>query len=296
MGFTKLFSEILDSSIWQESKETKLLWITLLAMSNRNGEIHASVPGLANRAGITLEDTENGLHILKSPDKYSRTIDHEGRRIKEIDGGWILLNHAKYKAKLSIEERREYNRQKQAESRARRKKEASQDADYMSKTVSNVSKSQQCQHIADSRLQIADSIKEESSCTASSSEAAAAPRQGAIFAESPSLAESVRFGEMVQPIPIPPAAVEAWHAKNDLNQWDVLRSGRKWSDCLRAWWKAIPPKDQHKWSVSPDKGSGNTNTPDEPRKRKLNAVQRNLVEMGIPPHEWKSKYGVDPVY
>ena len=33
-----------------------------------------------------------------SPDPDSRTKDHGGRRIEEIDGGWRLLNHAKYKA------------------------------------------------------------------------------------------------------------------------------------------------------------------------------------------------------
>lgn len=33
-----------------------------------------------------------------SPDKWSRTTDNEGRRIEPIDGGWRLLNHAKYRA------------------------------------------------------------------------------------------------------------------------------------------------------------------------------------------------------
>jgi hypothetical protein len=124
MQFTKLFSCILDSTIWQEPPQTKILWITMLAMSDRNGEVHASVPGLAKRAGITLEECERGIACLMAPDAYSRTKDHDGRRVGTIDGGWALLNHAKYRALLSAEERREYNRQKQAEFRAKHKASA----------------------------------------------------------------------------------------------------------------------------------------------------------------------------
>lgn len=120
MQFTKLFNSILDSTIWQESKETKLIWVTMLAMSDKDGDIHASIPGLASRAGVSIEECEEALKCLLSPDKYSRTKDNEGRRIAEIDGGWVLLNHAKYRALLSAEERREYMRRKQQESRERR--------------------------------------------------------------------------------------------------------------------------------------------------------------------------------
>jgi hypothetical protein len=124
MQFTKLFSCILDSTIWQEPPQTKILWITMLAMSDRNGDVHASIPGLAKRAGITMDECERGIACLLAPDRYSRTKDHEGRRIAVIDGGWTLLNHGKYRALLSAEERREYNRQKQAEHRLKLKMSA----------------------------------------------------------------------------------------------------------------------------------------------------------------------------
>ncbi|MDA1056058.1 MAG: hypothetical protein O3C40_37230 [Planctomycetota bacterium] len=119
MQFTKLFSSILDSTIWQEAKETKLVWVTMLAMCDRIGEVHASIPGLAVRAGVSIAECEAALACLMSPDPYSRTKDHEGRRVKEIDQGWELLNHAKYRALLSAEERREYLRRKQQEHRAK---------------------------------------------------------------------------------------------------------------------------------------------------------------------------------
>ena len=118
-GYTKLFSSILGSSVWCLSKDTKILWITLLAMADQNGEAEIATPGLARMAGLTIEETERGLVDLSSPDKFSRTKEHEGRRIEEIPGGWRLLNHPKYRAKMGADDRREYKAAKQREYRAR---------------------------------------------------------------------------------------------------------------------------------------------------------------------------------
>ena len=121
MHFTKLFSSILDSTIWREPSPVKIVWVTMLAMCDRRGEIHASLPGLADRARVTMEECQDALRRFMSPDKYSRTKAYDGRRIEEIDGGWRLLNHEKYRALLSAEERREYNRRKQSEHRKKTK-------------------------------------------------------------------------------------------------------------------------------------------------------------------------------
>ncbi len=118
-GFTKLFNSILHSTIWSEPNHVRILWITMLAMANKDGDVAASVPGLAKMAGISLEETEDALARFQQPDKYSRTPDFDGRRIQSTDGGWHLLNHGKYRALMSAEERREYNRRKQAERRAK---------------------------------------------------------------------------------------------------------------------------------------------------------------------------------
>lgn len=106
-SYTKLFHSILDSSIWQESHQTRILWVTMLAMADQHGEVQASVPGLAKRAGVTIREAEDALIILLSPDAYSRTPDNEGRRIATIDGGWEILNHAKYRFEASLEDRKE---------------------------------------------------------------------------------------------------------------------------------------------------------------------------------------------
>jgi hypothetical protein len=110
LTFTKLFSSITESTVWCEPAHTRLVWITMLAMADRQGRVWASVPGLANRARVPIEDTEKALDTFLSPDKYSRTADHDGRRIEVIDGGWRLLNYAKYREVRDQEDRREYQR------------------------------------------------------------------------------------------------------------------------------------------------------------------------------------------
>lgn len=96
--FTKLFTSITESTVWFEPDSTRLVWITMLAMADRKGRVFASVPGLAHRARVTEEQCEAALKCFLSPDTKSRTKDHEGRRIEEIDGGWVLLNHEKYRS------------------------------------------------------------------------------------------------------------------------------------------------------------------------------------------------------
>ena len=118
-SYSKLFSSILDSTIWSESVTTKIMWVTMLAMTDSAGCVFASVPGLAKRAGVTIGEGETALKCFMSPDPYSRTKDHEGRRIKEIDGGWQLLNYDKYSQAKSREQRNEYQR---LQMRARREK------------------------------------------------------------------------------------------------------------------------------------------------------------------------------
>ena len=109
-GYTKLFSRILDSTIWQESSSTRVLWITMLAMANKDGVVEATIPGLADRARIPLKDCELALKRFQQPDKYSWSKEKEGRRIEVTEGGWFLINHDKYRDLLSKEDQREKTR------------------------------------------------------------------------------------------------------------------------------------------------------------------------------------------
>lgn len=109
-GYTKLFSSLVASTIWREDDKTRILWITMLAMKNREHVVEASIPGLADFSRMSISDCEAALEKLKSPDPYSRTKKFEGRRIEEVPGGWKILNGEYYRQKMSVEERREANR------------------------------------------------------------------------------------------------------------------------------------------------------------------------------------------
>lgn len=117
--YTKLFSSITESTVWGESYATRIVWIAMLAMADARGNVYGSVPGLARRANVTLSEAQEALAAFYAPDPHSRTKDSDGRRVEEIDGGWRLINHAKYAAIRSAEERREYKRQWDRENRKR---------------------------------------------------------------------------------------------------------------------------------------------------------------------------------
>ncbi len=112
-GYTKLFGSILGSTIWREDLATKVVWITMMAMADQDGIVKASVPGLAHLAGVTVEETESAVAKFLSPDPYSRSPENEGRRIEPVDGGWRLLNHSKYREKMSLDDLRERARKRQ---------------------------------------------------------------------------------------------------------------------------------------------------------------------------------------
>lgn len=120
-GFTKIFESLLDSTVWQENKETRLVWITMLLMKNKCHVVEASVPGLAKRAGVTIEECELALERFRTPDQYSRTKDFEGRRIEDVPGGWKVLNGEAYKQRMGPEERRAYQAAWMREYRKRKK-------------------------------------------------------------------------------------------------------------------------------------------------------------------------------
>lgn len=120
-GYTKLFNSILASTIWEADMPTRIVWITLLAMADKDGIAEGSVPGLATFARVSLPQVRAALRKLMEPDKDSRSAEYEGRRIEAVDGGWRLLNHRKYRQKLGQDERREYLRVKQGEYRRKHK-------------------------------------------------------------------------------------------------------------------------------------------------------------------------------
>jgi hypothetical protein len=119
-GYVKVFGDlILTSTVWRESKEVKLLWMTMLFLANRNGLVEATIPGMAHYSGLTITETEDALKVLSEEDKYSRTQELGGKRVVKTPDGWRVVNYILYRDRMTKEERRDYKRVKQAEYRDR---------------------------------------------------------------------------------------------------------------------------------------------------------------------------------
>jgi hypothetical protein len=108
--YAKLFSSIVHSTIWREPDHVRLVWITMLAISDRHGQVAASLPGLADVARVTLDQCSDAISKLSAPDEYSRSKDYEGRRIADMPGGWLILNYARHRDTIDPEIVREQTR------------------------------------------------------------------------------------------------------------------------------------------------------------------------------------------
>jgi hypothetical protein len=110
MAFTKLDSGITKSSLWSEPLHVRVVFVSFLAEKDENGFVSASYSSMQRICNVNKEQFDEAIRILESPDPESRTEDFEGRRLQKIEGGWIVLNHEKYRLPEQIknEQRKEY--------------------------------------------------------------------------------------------------------------------------------------------------------------------------------------------
>lgn len=130
MAYSKLHSSVVHSSLWTEPDHVRLLFITLLALCDREGYVYGSRPGIERAANIEW-NRELGLDpwtILMSPDPHSsdrlRSPENEGRRIEEVPGGFRLLNFEYYRGLRNDDDRREQNRAAQTRFREKSKRQS----------------------------------------------------------------------------------------------------------------------------------------------------------------------------
>lgn len=127
MGYSKLYSSIVNSSLWGEPDHIRLLFITLLAMADREGYVYGSKRGLERAANIEYDPDcqDDPWKALMSPDKESsdlmRNPENDGRRIEEVPGGFRLLNFIYYRSLRNEDDRREQNKEAQRKHRERLK-------------------------------------------------------------------------------------------------------------------------------------------------------------------------------
>ena len=119
--YNKLFTKILDSTIWLESDATRLVWITFLAAMDEDGFVAlSSVGNVAARARVPIEAAEAAVAALEAPDRSDPTQEYDGKRIERVPYGWMVLNAAKYRDIIRRETAKEQTRQRVAKHRAKK--------------------------------------------------------------------------------------------------------------------------------------------------------------------------------
>ncbi len=145
--YNRLFTKILDSSIWLEPDSTRIVWFTFLAAMNEDGFAHFSAPeNLAARARVSLAKVKRAIEVLEGPDANSENPDNEGRRIERVPGGWMVLNAGQYREKFSREIEREQTRLRVQKHRAKQ----SGNKSPVTKTLQSVSPASVSVHASDS--------------------------------------------------------------------------------------------------------------------------------------------------
>lgn len=111
--YVKLYEQILNSSIMEESLETRYVWFCLLTLADREGFVDMTTASIARRTNISEIKVIEAIDKFLQPDPASRTADKEGRRLEKIreSFGWKIINYEHYRDLKSNEERREYMRE-----------------------------------------------------------------------------------------------------------------------------------------------------------------------------------------
>ena len=121
--YNKIFTKILDSSIWLEPDATRIVWITMIAAMDETGFCQfASVANVARRANVDTEKAAAAIQVLESPDKDSSDPENEGRRLERIPGGWMVLNAEKYRAIVTRAINQENTRARVAKHREKKRR------------------------------------------------------------------------------------------------------------------------------------------------------------------------------
>ena len=109
--FAILDSDIIRSTIWTEDDCTRIVWITMLALKDADGFVRGCITTVAGIARQPVDKCTASLEKLEAPDPDSASPEHEGRRLLKVPGGWIVVNHHKYRDKERDKNRKEYLRE-----------------------------------------------------------------------------------------------------------------------------------------------------------------------------------------
>ena len=111
--YGKIFASLYQGSLRGCAHEI-LVFTNMIASSDARGCCDKHHRAIADEVGLTVDEVRAAIATLESPDRDSRSVESEGRRIVRLDGhrdwGWGIVNHSKYRAIRNEDDRRESNR------------------------------------------------------------------------------------------------------------------------------------------------------------------------------------------
>lgn len=103
MNYAPMFSQIADSSLWEEPYHVRILFVTMMAKKQADHVVYADEYRLKKWSNLySMEEVMDALDILSSPDPKRPGQQFDGRRIQKVDGGWLVLNGEYYEELMQI--------------------------------------------------------------------------------------------------------------------------------------------------------------------------------------------------
>ena len=119
--YGKFYASTFTGSMYGAGADVFAVWGYVIANAFQS-QVELNPQLLSGVLGMTPDRAEAAISYLCSPDPNSRSKTHDGRRlVREGQFAYFIPNHAVYLSIRNGAERREYNREKQAEYRARKR-------------------------------------------------------------------------------------------------------------------------------------------------------------------------------
>lgn len=112
MHFVKIWDTILRSSVWDESPDVRVMWLTFLCLADQDGFVEGVESSMARAANLPRPQAREAIRVLEAPDLESKSQEYAGRRIEKVEGGWMVLNYQRYRDLQTAEQARDAARKR----------------------------------------------------------------------------------------------------------------------------------------------------------------------------------------
>lgn len=98
----RVLAAVLKSSVWEEDDATRLVWVTLMLIADREGHVESTIPALAELSRQSIPAVEKAINrFLKTKDEH---------QIEATLFGWRIVNYAAIKSASQAQDDKEYRK------------------------------------------------------------------------------------------------------------------------------------------------------------------------------------------